>query len=137
MIMFREYYTGEVNIMNFLEIPVSVGELVDKITILRLKVDNGIDAAQNELDDLEKIYSSLEISSLVWRLEEVLYRINQQCWVVEEEKRAAEKEKNFDKEFIEVARAVYYLNDLRAEVKRKINAVSDSKIKEYKSHGDY
>lgn len=118
-------------------IPVSFGELLDKITILEIKIDKGILSASEELDILQEIYAEQTPTSLIKSLKNILFTINLECWDVEDAKRRHEAEKDFDQEFIELARSVYILNDMRAEVKRKINQLTQSQIQEYKNHGDY
>ena len=124
-----------------IDIPTSYGELIDKITILEIKVEHGIESASHELDCLNKIYSieytKMGFSPIIERMRNVLKAINQQCWDIEDGKRLCEKEQRFDDTFIDLSRSVYYFNDLRAEVKRKINKLSDSAIVEYKSYGEY
>ena len=120
-----------------IEVPVSLGELIDKVTILEIKILNGIDEAQYELAELMKVYDKVDDSLLIKYLMSVLMSINLEIWKVEEEKRKYEEHQDFDDDFIDIARSVYYLNDLRAEVKRKINTAAKSEIKEYKSHKGY
>lgn len=120
-----------------IEVPVSLGELIDKVTILEIKILNGIDEAQHELAELMKVYDKVDDSLLIKYLMSVLMSINLEIWKVEEEKRKYEEHQDFDDDFIDIARSVYYLNDLRAEVKRKINTAVKSEIKEYKSHKGY
>lgn len=120
-----------------IDIPTSYGELIDKITILEIKIEHGIESASHELDCLNKIYSEMNFSPIIERMRNVLKTINQQCWNIEDGKRLCEKEQQFDDTFVDLSRSVYYFNDLRAEVKRKINKLSDSTIVEYKSYGEY
>jgi len=118
---------------NMIMVPVSIGELYDKISILEIKKDYGL-SVDKELDELNKIASKLNDSHVVNYLRDQLHLVNQQIWVNENDKRAAEKEKKFDDRFIEFGRAVYILNDQRAAIKRLINDITNSEIKEYKSH---
>ena len=120
-----------------IEVPVSLGELIDKVTILEIKILNGIDEAHYELAELMKVYDRVDDSLLIKYLMSVLMSINLEIWKVEEEKRKYEEHQDFDDDFIDIARSVYYLNDLRAEVKRKINTAAKSEIREYKSHKGY
>ena len=118
-------------------VPISFGELIDKITILEIKIEKGIGSASTELDILYEIYEEQNPTSTIHSLKSILYTINMECWYVEDEKRKHEGLKEFDQEFIELSRSVYILNDMRAEVKRKINQLTQSEIHEYKSHGNY
>lgn len=123
-----------------IRIPVAVGELFDKITILRIKAARLSDAGQlanvrRELAELEAVAAeaprSAELDALVGRLQ----AINDALWDVEDGKRAHEREGRFDADFIELARRVYKENDQRAAVKRDINRVTGSALVEEKSHG--
>jgi len=114
------------------KIPVSVGELIDKITILQIKskhIDN--EYVKKELDDLKLIASTINYNQ---DLEKSLYEINSKLWNVEDELRKKEKEQNFGLYFVELARDVYFLNDQRAAIKRKINDEIGSKYKEVKCY---
>lgn len=123
-----------------IRIPVAVGELFDKITILRIKAARLSDAGQlanvgRELAELEAVAADVpgsdELDGLVGRLQ----AINDALWDVEDGKRAHEREGRFDADFIELARRVYRENDQRAAVKREINRVTGSALVEEKSHG--
>ena len=116
--------------------PVSVGELVDKITILQIKVEKIADTYAlvnilNELVQLKKIQVTPQP-----RAENVteLRKVNEELWEVEDRLRVLEKLKEFDEEFIALARSVYILNDKRARIKREINLFSGSDIIEEKSY---
>jgi len=114
------------------KIPVSVGELIDKITILQIKskhIDN--EYVKKELDDLKLIASTINYNQ---DLEKSLYEINSKLWNVEDELRKKEKEQNFGLYFVKLARDVYFLNDQRAAIKRKINDEIGSKYKEIKCY---
>jgi hypothetical protein len=118
--------------------PISVGELIDKITILEIKLDIIEDTEKrhninNELTQLNEILSSLNLPNInVLRKE--LKQVNNDLWIIEDSKRACERTKNFDNEFIELARQVYIKNDYRASIKREINVKCGSTIIEEKSH---
>jgi hypothetical protein len=120
--------------------PISVGELIDRITILRIKREK-IGAAparaniERELDLLVEIRarSSLGTSSFAV-LEEELFQVNGQLWEIEGELRGLEQENNFGSRFVELARSVYRLNDRRSVLKRRINEVTGSTIVEEKSY---
>jgi len=112
-------------------IPVSVGELLDKISILEIKTfftDNKY--VHKELEELNKIKSTLTQYTLEYEVE--LKQVNQQLWKIENSLRQKEKNQEFDAEFIELARKVYILNDKRAEIKNQINEICNSEYKELK-----
>lgn len=114
-----------------IEIPVSVGELLDKITILEIKSLLCYDEyVKKELEDLNQIKDT--ISSYVDDYMNQLRKVNQSLWKIEDRLRVLEKEQRFDNEFIELARSVYKLNDQRAEIKKKINEETNSIYKEIK-----
>jgi len=125
-----------------ISIPVSVGELLDKLSILHIKQKN----IQNS-EKLEKVkaeYSLLyEISQVYlggkdfFNLYDDLITINSKLWDIEDKIRIFEKKHLFNEEFIELARAVYYTNDERYEIKNKINLLANSEIQEQKSYEDY
>ena len=120
--------------------PISVGELIDKITILRIKSEqiNDISKLKNitqELELLNDIKTNLNINSdNVDTLEQQLYEVNRELWVIEDTKRQCEREQNFGPGFVYVARQVYLKNDLRAAIKRSINQLVGSTIVEEKSY---
>ena len=112
-------------------VPVSVGELLDKITILEIKskyTDN--EYVIKELNDLNEIRNTL--TSYTMEYMDELREVNKNLWTIEDRLRELEKEKKFDNEFIELARNVYITNDKRAEIKRKINEETGSQYKEIK-----
>ncbi len=119
---------------------ISAGELIDKITILEIKREKISD--QMKLIEINKELNSLkntfekEISdkSKIENLIEELKKINLELWDIEEGKRKAEKNNNFDENFIQLSRNVYKGNDKRAKIKLKINEILGSNIKEVKSH---
>lgn len=115
------------------KIPVSVGELIDKLTILNIKRDKGLDV-EKEYDLLEQVFLDLELPIAVDHLTAVLKTINSQLWVIEDTKRGCEEEGDFGSGFIDYARLVYMLNDERARIKKCIDALSESDISEVKSH---
>ena len=124
-----------------IKIPVSVGELVDKITILEIKTKNVNETGkskniENELSKLNLIYADLRNEKLDSHYEE-LKTINEKLWNIEDEIRILEKNKNFGTEFIELARSVYITNDKRFDVKSKINSLYDSNIVEEKLYEEY
>tara|TARA_Y200000002_G_C22401147_1_gene545695 strand:- start:116 stop:496 length:381 start_codon:yes stop_codon:yes gene_type:complete len=124
-----------------IQIPISVGELIDKITILEIKIEkvnNQIKKIniKKELTELTKIFNDLKNTEL-----DPLYRqlkiINKKLWDIEDEIRVHEKNNNFNDEFIELARSVYVTNDERFEIKSKINNLYDSDIVEEKLYEEY
>ena len=121
-------------------IPVPVGELFDKITILRIKMVRLTDAGQldnvrRELAELEAVAADIAGSAELDALAGRLQAINDALWDVEDGKRAHEREGRFDADFIALARRVYKENDQRAAVKREINLLTGSTLVEEKSHG--
>jgi hypothetical protein len=129
--------------MSQISVPVSYGELIDKITILEIKSEQIRDAAKlanvrAELDLLDATWSQHPASRtdiLAERAE--LKRINQSLWDIEDEIRLKEKAQDFGARFVELARAVYFTNDKRAAVKREINRKLGSQLVEEKSYQDY
>lgn len=119
-------------------VPISVGELFDKITILKIKKERITDQQKilnvcKELSLLEE--SALKINNInIQQLIEILKDINLTLWIIEEKKRQKEKEKCFDDEFVRLAREVYLNNDKRAEIKKQINLLTKSAIFEEKSY---
>jgi hypothetical protein len=124
-------------------VPTAPGELIDKLTILRLKEERMTDPAKvanvrTEMAALTKtadsqIPPSVELTAL-W---EDLYVINGDLWVIEDDIRDCENAKNFGEDFIRLARAVYITNDRRAGVKKKINLLLGSTLIEEKSYADH
>jgi uncharacterized protein YukE len=129
--------------MSELSVPVSAGELIDKITILQIKSERIRDAAKlanvrTELDQLDATwarhaFARVDIADLRARLKAV----NEALWDIEDRIRLKEKAQAFDAEFIELARAVYFRNDERAAIKREINLRLGSTLVEEKSYEDY
>ena len=122
------------------EIEVSIGELYDKITILRIKKERITDA--DKLHNIKKELQYLENKVLnndpiVENLTKELFEINSKLWDIENNKRRCESENNFGWGFIQLARDVYFYNDKRAEIKRKINIHTNSDVVEEKHYTDY
>jgi len=119
---------------------ISAGELVDKITILEIKKNKISD--ENKLKEIDKELNSLNNTmdkfilekSKILTFKDQLKEINLKLWDIEDGKRTAEKNNDFGKIFIELARNVYKFNDERAKIKLKINEILGSNIKEVKSH---
>ena len=126
-----------------LQVPVSVGEVLDKITILQIKLAHIFDAnkrvnIQNELDALLPLvagdgFTTEEMQGLMAELKSV----NEILWDIEDDIREKEAAKSFDAEFIKLARSVYVTNDKRAEIKRQINLATGSALIEEKSYETY
>ena len=126
-----------------LQVPVSVGEVLDKITILQIKLAHISDAdkrvnIQNELDALLPLmagdgFATDEMQGLMAELKSV----NEVLWDIEDDIREKEAAKSFDAEFIKLARAVYVTNDKRAEIKKQINLATGSPLIEEKSYESY
>jgi Family of unknown function (DUF6165) len=119
--------------------PISVGELIDKITILRIKAilikdESKLKNIDKEMYELETILSELKIDIDLSTLEAQLEAVNLELWHIEDYKRAMEKDQNFGEGFINAARQVYLKNDLRAKIKRNINELVGSDIVEEKSY---
>lgn len=123
--------------------PISLGELVDKITILEIKNEKINDKEKlknisNELDKLFSLLNSLQLSKKdLDKYSKQLYVVNKKLWETEDILRALENEKSFNKEFIENARNVYKLNDERFRIKNKLNTQFSSEIIEEKSYKEY
>jgi len=124
-------------------IPVSVGELFDKISILeikkkKIKNKEHLKKIKYELNKLNLIIKKKRLNSMLIRTEfNKLKNINLRLWNIEDKKRKYEKNKNFNDNFIYLARKVYLLNDKRALIKLNINNLSGSQIKEVKSYEKY
>ena len=122
--------------------PVSLGELLDKISILIIKEKNIVDIQKqyhirNELDALNKTLENSISLSQVKEYIEKLIEINSKLWLIEDDIRDCERKKQFDQKFIDLARAVYITNDRRSEIKLEINKKFGSKLVEVKSYEKY
>ena len=125
-----------------INIPVSVGELIDKLSILHIKKtkiynNEKLEFINKEFEILynfSSVYLNDEqISSLYFELVDT----NSKLWEIEDELRIMESNKSFNSDFIELARKVYYINDTRFSLKNKINELTNSEIREQKEHVDY
>jgi Family of unknown function (DUF6165) len=129
--------------MSLIQVPVSYGELIDKITILEIKSHQISDPAKlanvrTELDLLNTTWSAHPASHTDIADERArLLAVNEALWDIEDRIRLKEKAQAFDAEFIELARSVYFRNDERAAVKREINLKLGSQLVEEKSYQDY
>lgn len=125
------------------KVPISWGELIDKITILEIKQINistltALANIKKELGYLnEVVLNSTGVGEPVSDLKKKLFDVNMQLWEVEDDIRGKELKKEFDTVFIELARRVYRLNDDRAELKKSINQILNSDLVEEKNYKDY
>lgn len=123
-----------------MKIEVSVGEIVDKLSILKIKSDNitDLDKLKNINKEYEYLYT-IVFDDLKVSQEDFseLVSINQKLWVIEDDLRDKEFVQEFDSVFIELARSVYFVNDKRAEIKKKINIKYGSLFVEEKSYKSY
>jgi len=123
-------------------VPISIGELVDKITILKIKKRkiSKPDSLRNidiELGFLNEKYDSLNLSDEIFEMEIKLYNINLRLWDVEDEIRVLESTNSFEEDFINLSRSVYKLNDKRFLLKKEINTKTNSALCEEKSYKKY
>ncbi len=129
--------------MNEILIPISPGELLDKITILQIKAERIADPAKvanvkTELDMLSKVWNeAVEVDAEITALTAELRSVNEALWGIEDDIRDEERGRRFGERFIELARAVYVTNDERANAKKKVNLHLNSTIVEEKSYPDY
>ena len=129
--------------MNEIKVPVSPGELLDKITILRIKSARMRDASKlanvrSELEALERLwntspYAAVDVASDV----SALLAVNERLWTIEDDIRDKERAQTFDAEFVRLARSVYIENDERAAIKRRLNVQLGSSLIEEKSYAEY
>tara|TARA_Y100000996_G_C22287417_1_gene546631 strand:- start:72 stop:464 length:393 start_codon:yes stop_codon:yes gene_type:complete len=122
---------------------ISIGELLDKISILEIKMEKIKDNAKREevkkeYDILKKIQSdSIEITGELKKLFDSLKKVNSIMWDIEDKVRICEKNKDFGEKFIELARGVYFNNDKRSRIKLEINKKLNSNLVEVKEYVDY
>ncbi len=126
-----------------IKVALSVGELIDKITILQLKMKfitnkEQLNNVNKELETLKPLLkeNNLETPEIKKHFSE-LYEINLELWKIEDKIREKEKQSDFGNEFVSLARSVYFTNDKRAEIKKKINLISGSELIEEKSYAKY
>ena len=126
-----------------INVPISPGELVDKITILEIKKefiknDNKLKNINHEYDLLMQIYmTQISETNGISELKNKLKEINLELWKIEDDIRECERKKNFDQNFIDLARSVYFTNDERSKIKLQINNKFGSKLIEVKSYEKY
>ena len=129
--------------MSLISVPVSYGELLDKISILQIKSGRMSDPVKlanvrHELDALEASWMAHSAAGQdITALRAQLKAVNERLWVIEDDIRSCEYAQDFGAEFVRLARAVYFENDERARVKREINLALGSQLVEEKSYQDY
>ena len=129
--------------MNKILVEVSVGELMDKISILEIKKDRIKDSDKLKFinDEYEVLKSELEknikIDEKLAKFFVALKNINSKLWIIEDDKRKCENDSNFGEDFIRLSRDVHFLNDARSKIKLDINNHTGSKIKEIKEYTSY
>ena len=132
--------TSELKTFSNVLAPVSIGELIDKITILEIKSEHmnktKLKNVNKELGLLKNILqdNNIEIGG---DLVNNLKKVNNKLWEIEDKIRIKESKQEFDKEFVEIARSVYKQNDIRASIKKKINFQYNSELVEEKSYRNY
>ena len=122
--------------------PISNGELLDKYSILLIKKENiknqeKIEKINNEISCLINHVNNLKEKFNIDNLFTSLLNVNKKLWNIEDNIRIKEKKQEFDEEFISIARNVYFSNDIRANIKKQINKITNSVIEEVKSYEDY
>ena len=129
--------------MNKILVEVSVGELLDKISILEIKQEKIKDTEKLKFIDEEhailkdQLNNNIKSDQKLNELFETLKKINAKLWIIEDDKRQCEKDKDFTEKFIKLSRDVHFLNDERAKIKLEINNLTGSKIKEIKEYTNY
>ena len=129
--------------MNKILVEVSIGELLDKISILEIKQEKIKDPEKLKFINTEhsilkdQLNNNVKSDEKIEKLFQSLKDINAKLWVIEDDKRQCEKEKDFTEKFIKLSRDVHFLNDDRAKIKLEINNLSGSKIKEIKEYTSY
>ena len=124
-------------------IEVSAGELLDKISILHIKLDkikdkNSLDFIKNEYDVLiQERDKNIDLNDEINNLYIELKTVNEKLWIIEDEKRLCEKNSKFDEKFIQVSRDIHFLNDRRGVIKLNINKILGSNIREIKLYTKY
>tara|TARA_Y100001954_G_C15613494_1_gene504063 strand:+ start:401 stop:859 length:459 start_codon:yes stop_codon:yes gene_type:complete len=139
-------YQQVMNSSNKILAPISIGELIDKITILEIKIEkiqdnNKQKFIKHELENLNKLLADINFSKdqkkTVNSLKDELNTVNRKLWKIEDDIRYLESLKQFNEEFVELARNVYLTNDKRASLKQKLNQITNSEIVEVKSYKKY
>lgn len=141
----RHFIYNKERLTMLIEAPISLGELIDKITILEIKVANIQDAGKlkNVSHELNVLNTKIDVllddagKAKLAPLKNDLKAVNQELWIIEDDIRDCEFAKDFSDKFIQLARAVYVTNDKRANVKKEINLAFGSELIEEKSYKDY
>jgi hypothetical protein len=125
-----------------IEIPISVGELIDKLSILqvkkqKLKNEDKLKIVENEFSQLKRLSEKFLENDVISKTFEELVDTNSKLWDIEDKLRILEKEKRFGGEFVDLARKVYITNDKRFELKNNINILTSSQIHEVKEYVNY
>ena len=129
--------------MNKILVEVSVGELLDKLSILEIKKDRIKDSDKLKFINSEyevlknELEKNIKIDGKLEKLFVALKNVNSKLWIIEDDKRKCEKDSNFGEDFIRLSRDVHFLNDTRAKIKLDINNHTGSKIKEIKEYTTY
>ena len=124
-------------------IEVSAGELLDKISILHIKLGkikdkNSLDFIKNEYDVLiQERDKNIDLNDEINNLYIELKTVNEKLWIIEDEKRLCEKNSKFDEKFIQISRDIHFLNDRRSVIKLNINKILGSNIREIKLYTKY
>ena len=129
--------------MNKIIIEVSIGELLDKISILEIKKEKIKDPDKQKFINEEysvlkkQLDKNIKTSEKLNKLFQSLKKINEKLWVIEDDKRECEKNKDFGEKFVKLSRDVHFFNDGRAKIKLEINNITGSKIREIKEYTSY
>jgi len=129
--------------MKKISIEVSAGELLDKISILHIKLDkikdrNSLGFIKNEYDVLiQERDKNIDLNDEIDNLYIELKTVNEKLWIIEDEKRLCEKNSKFDEKFIQISRDIHFLNDRRSVIKLNINKILGSNIREIKLYTKY
>lgn len=124
-----------------IQVPISLGELVDKITILQIKLieikdEEKLKNVQKEYDALTSLPIYKELRTQISSYLNQLFIVNQKLWVLEDDIRKCEKAESFDDIFVRCARSIYKTNDERSRIKKELNLAFGSELIEEKSHGE-
>ena len=129
--------------MNKILVEVSVGELLDKISILEIKKEkikstDKLNLINNEYSILkDQFEKNVKTDTKINELFQSLKKINEKLWIIEDDKRMCEKKSDFGEKFVKLSRDVHFLNDERSKIKLEINIYTGSKIKEIKQYTNY
>mgnify|MGYP001300576816 FL=1 len=129
--------------MNKILVEISVGELLDKISILKIKKEKIKDTDKLKFVDDEynilkdQLDKNIKVDNKLNELFDSLKNVNSKLWIIEDEKRLYEKNSNFGEKFVKVSRDIHFLNDERSKIKLEINNYTGSKIKEIKQYTSY